>query len=992
MDKTTKNESRISIILSAGNLENNFSTFESLFSSISKSKSDLECVIVDPAEGDKNTAKLQADRSFADLQAKGRARVVKANGSLGALYAAGLNEAEGAISLLVENAAQVNIASLASWVSANKKSIRNQEFFVGSYGVKNAANKAPARPWTEKLYNSAIRFLTPLNLRDHNAGVLAVRTEGAVTAFGNQLAAGRNHLEILHLAACSDITLNESALGADKKTASKGLGDILLAPFTAIALRWRYFVPGALHEMKAKPSLVSSNHPLYRLIFFALVILATVMMPLLSRDFGMTWDEKQHNEYSQVAYTWFASFGEDTAAIVESKSNSDYIRQAYRYYGEQSNIVAAIIYNVFDLPVFETRHFIISLYGLLGLICIGMAAKELGGWRAGIIGVLFTFFNPGWLGNSMNNPTDIPFATGFAFSLYFFIKVLKGLPKPKPAHLVWLGIGIGIGIASRVGAFLLIAYLALFLGVNWLSKFRDKDIKPGKLILPYAKIFLTVAVLGYIFGILLWPYALISPFKNPFVAFAKASDNTSFYTNNTELFDGMRLFMREQAPWYYVIRFLSIGNPVYLLLGLFIPVALFKWMKERIHYGFIVLLLFMVIFPVAYAEYANLNYYNGWRHYLFVLPGWIVLSAVSFEFLIGNKNNIVRYASLVVLLVLFAKPTAWIIKNHPNEYVYFNEIAGGMKGAYGKYELDYYSNSCREAGEWIARQEPNKKVLVAINNEPLTASYYAQQINPKMEFMWVREYEEYRPEWDYLILTTRTFSGKELLNGSFPPKGTVYTVDVDGVPIAAVVKRENDYMPMGYRTMREQKLDSAIYYFGKAAEWDPKNEETHRMLGLVLLQSNRFAESEKELDKAIEIYPENFSAYSNKALLYFTQRNYNKCIEFAEMAVKFKENVTESYYYAALSYLNLNQPYPAIDKLEKALMHGGQIPEFYYYLGKAYDAINNPEKSAAAYEACLSLNKNFVQAWADLSRAYSELGMEQQAQAAMQQYQQAGGR
>ena len=38
-----------------------------------------------------------------------------------------------------------------------------------------------------------------------------------------------------------------------------------------------------------------------------------------------------------------------------------------------------------------------------------------------------------------------------------------------------------------------------------------------------------------------------------------------------------------------------------------------------------------------------------------------------------------------------------MIALHPNEYVYFNQIAGGLPGAFGRYDTDYYGNSYKEA-------------------------------------------------------------------------------------------------------------------------------------------------------------------------------------------------------------------------------------------------------------------------------------------------------
>jgi len=46
--------------------------------------------------------------------------------------------------------------------------------------------------------------------------------------------------------------------------------------------------------------------------------------------------------------------------------------------------------------------------------------------------------------------------------------------------------------------------------------------------------------------------------------------------------------------------------------------------------------------------------------------------------------------------------------------VYYNELIGGVRGAYGKYELDYWGNSYKEAVDWILRQDlpANRPALV----------------------------------------------------------------------------------------------------------------------------------------------------------------------------------------------------------------------------------------------------------------------------------------
>jgi tetratricopeptide (TPR) repeat protein len=334
-----------------------------------------------------------------------------------------------------------------------------------------------------------------------------------------------------------------------------------------------------------------------------------------------------------------------------------------------------------------------------------------------------------------------------------------------------------------------------------------------------------------------------------------------------------------------------------------------------------------------------------------------------------------------------------MISNHPNEYVYFNELAGGINGAYGNYETDYYSNSCRKAAEWIAKQVPlGQKVTVAINNEPLTASYYAQRINPNIEFMWVRDYEEQKPRWDYLILTSRTFSKNELLNGSFPPKGTVFEVKADQVPLAVVVKRENYFMPDGYTYYDNKNADSAIFFFDKAVQYNPKDEEAYRMLGCSYLNKNSLDTAELYINKSIEIYPENYSAYSNKGTIYLNRNQYDKALEYYNKATYLKRNLTEAHYYASVCEMQKNNYQGAIKHLESALKHNGQIYEVYYNLGVAYLNVGNYNKAEENFGNALTLNPNSAQGYLALGEVYKKMGRQQEYEACMQRYQQLAGR
>ncbi|MDZ4668999.1 MAG: tetratricopeptide repeat protein [bacterium] len=975
MEINTLLDNRTSVIIDSRNVDHTF--WGALHQLLSKTKQDIEIHCLVKA--------APTEKTILDWAQKGKivVQVTDSNIGLNQNISQLLEGATGAQSIIVYNPIH-SLGNLLQTFQSHKKQIQANSLYVGTQSkVKGSKQSVPL---VNKISNSLTRIFTSVQLTDANSGVLFGKTESLKGFFNYKLASANNYLQTLNLAKSNNLTLVELAISLDNIPSFSPI-KVLSQVFS---LRYQYFIQDSLWQLKySKSDIRDGNHPLYRLAYFAMIMVCIFSMPILSQDFGSTWDEKAHNDYSQLAFNYITTFGSDTAALAEPTNSADYIRQAYRFYGEQLNTISAFAYNWFGTGVYETRHFINSIYGLIGIIFTSLIAFELAGWRAASMALLFMFFNPGWLGHSMNNPTDIPFATGFAFAGYFIIKVMRSLPKPRFRDLFWLAFGLGIGIASRVGAFLIVAYLGLFLGVSFLDNIRRKKAKIGEMIIPYAKIFLIVAIIGYIIGIAIWPYALDNPIKHPFQAFAKAAEN-AFYTNNVELFDGKRMYMITDAPWYYVFKFMGMGNPLYLIIGLVLSIVLVSPLKKKIGIGNWLMLLFMIFFPIFYAEYSNINYYNGWRHYLFILPFLIPLAAVAFDYLFTLSKPI-ALTSALVLLGLFAKPTIWIAQNHPNEYVYFNELVGGLSGAYGVYETDYYSNSCREAAEWIAKQHPKDTLVIGINNETTTASYWAKQINPRLNFVWTRETEEQKLAWDYLILTTRTFSKNELQNGSFPPKGTVYTVEADGIPLAAVIKRENYSMPRGYLALDRQDFDSSIYYFEDAVKYAPKDEETWRMLGFSLINRGRLDSAEIMLKKAIEIYPENFTAYNNLGLVYFNNKDFVKATEAFNKSTQYKENVTESWYYCALAYLNLGDYPNAIKRLEMAVKHNASIPEVYYYLAKSYYATGSLQKAADNYQLALGLNPKMGPAWLELAEVFNKLNQPDFAKQCMERYRAIGG-
>ena len=871
----------------------------------------------------------------------------------------------------VEN--EYMLQTAISFFGGNKKQFTDEAIYIGEKTKLSGKEKIGLY---EKAKNAFFNFVgqlvTPTHQQDFTlpfhyfpkSVVITNLTE--FTQSAQTLAANANYHEVPFVPAI---------LTTKEFTARKRNWKSLFS--NAIKMRTNWFIKSPLAE----------KDNWWRLAFLGMTVFALLSMLVMSQQFGMTWDEKRHNDYSKESLKYFESFGEDTTCLGENLPT-----QEFRFYGEHFNVIAAFLYShVLPMGEFETRHLLNALYGFLAMLFASLLAKEIGSWRTGFFAFLLIYLSPVFFAHSMNNPTDIPFAAGFAIAMYYLIKIFRALPKPKFSHVFMAGVGVGIAVGSRVGGVLLYAYAGMFFGIHFLMNIKQNGFK---YFINYVKVMVGLVVVGHLLSVSLWPFGQQHIFTNWYEALKKSTEG-AYFTYNHELFEGVRMYMAN-VPWYYLPKFIIINAPLMVLGGLAISILTILFWKKAFNTTWILLffVLFALVFPIVYAEYQSMYYYNGWRHYLFIYPSLIVLAALGWEALMRLINKpIVAKVTMVIVFGLALLPTIWMVKNNPNECVYFNELVGGTKGAYGKYETDYYSNSCRAAGEWLAQQEPSRKLLVAINNEPQTAAYYANKINPNMEFKWVREYEEQKPFWDYEILTSRTYSQKELIDGSFPPKGTIHVIEADGIPLAAIIKREDYNMPLGYAALNAKNNDSAVYYFTKATQYNPKDEEPWRLLGEAYMNKGSADTAITMLNKSIELSPENYSAYSDLGQVYMNlKKDMSNAIKNFEKSTALKYNFAEGYYYEASCYMSQQDYNHAITLMENAIKRGGSgIPEIYYNLGVCYLYSGMYKKAEENFINTLTLSPNLAMGYRALAEAFSKQNKNSEAQQCMERYRQLGG-
>jgi hypothetical protein len=84
----------------------------------------------------------------------------------------------------------------------------------------------------------------------------------------------------------------------------------------------------------------------------------------------------------------------------------------------------------------------------------------------------------------------------------------------------------------------------------------------------------------------------------------------------------------------------------------------------------------------------------------------VFLASISFiELLQSSIGKLYKSAAISIVVIGIVLVTRSMVVLHPYQYIYFNELIGGLRGAYGLYETDYWHAANREALEWLEQYE-----------------------------------------------------------------------------------------------------------------------------------------------------------------------------------------------------------------------------------------------------------------------------------------------
>ncbi|MCF8131435.1 MAG: glycosyltransferase family 39 protein [Deltaproteobacteria bacterium] len=381
-------------------------------------------------------------------------------------------------------------------------------------------------------------------------------------------------------------------------------------------------------------------------------------------------------------------------------------------------------------------------------------SAELYGIGIGLVVTLFFFFLPRVFFQSHLAALDYPLTAFWFLVIYVYWKGMEKGWKWTIIAVILLGFALLIKLTAL--------FIYVPLTVCWLIFHREsskselegkKDAStknPDHPVLKLVSVFLVPPAIFVIF----WPWL----WKN---SFERLSQYFMFHLHHFKI---PVFYLGEQylvAPWHYPLVFVSITVPLIVLVPFLLGISKTNSIGNGKINAFI---LFNAFFPILIVSLPWIPKYDGVRLFLPSFPFLCMVSGLGLKFLF-QKIKGKRFVSVFVggyLLLFGISLYASVIKMHPYQSSYFNELVGGINGASEKgFEHDYWGSAYLDTLEWLNRNSTNSFWLCMAAIDPKV--YFPFAIYKDMELLKEKVRFTSKDRADYAILLIRQgFFDKEM--------------------------------------------------------------------------------------------------------------------------------------------------------------------------------------------------------------------------------------
>ncbi len=267
--------------------------------------------------------------------------------------------------------------------------------------------------------------------------------------------------------------------------------------------------------------------------------------------------------------------------------------------------------------------------------------------------------------------------------ILFYLGIIKLQWKYIVVSAFFAGWALGTKFNIFFAVFIIVPWLILYFAILY---FKNRKIKVSKKLLrkliPIGISF--VIYLPIAFGLLyiLWPFLWDDPLGN-FMKIVK------FYKQIGTGVPGEMAKYIIRGWNTYPIVWIIITTPLpVLILSLFgVLESLLLAVKEKKSLGLLAILWFFI--PILRVSYPGAGIYGGVRQIMEFVPALAILAGIGAYWLIKIFRGKVIYIAIIASLVF----VGWeMVRIHPNENVYFNQLVGGLPGA-KNLNIPYWGNT-----------------------------------------------------------------------------------------------------------------------------------------------------------------------------------------------------------------------------------------------------------------------------------------------------------
>ncbi len=509
------------------------------------------------------------------------------------------------------------------------------------------------------------------------------------------------------------------------------------------------------------------------LLFGTLIVLVVFTFG----DYAISNDEEVQQRYGEMIIAYYASGFVDQALF--------HFRNLYLY-GGLFDVIAVGIEKLLPLDLYQVRHLLTALSGVGGIAAVWATARAIAGPRAGFLAATALAVCGTWYGTMFNHTKDIPFASAVMGGLWLLLLIGRELPRPRWYLVALFGVLCGSALGIRVLGVFLISYAAVAVAIH---APLGRNVPWGKTLsfigrsaLPLTASF----IIAYLIMIAAWPWAALAPL-NPLRGLTDFVD----FNYPIETILAGHIYEMGDVPRWYVPTYLVIKLTLWLLFGAGVGIV-FAMLPQRAGQGTnnawrkgTALVAFAAFFPVLCEVIVDGPAFTGMRHFLFTVPPIAVLAGVGLNGLLSRLeglNRLVAAGATALVLLGLGWDAATLYRLHPDEYLFYNPLVGGLAGASRNYVTDYWVNMMPEAVSDLehyldkteGKARPRHHYLVAVCSERVQ---FEKEADSRLE--WTRDVDHA----DFFIAPTH-------MNCDRARKGRIIaTVERLGVLIGVVKDR-----------------------------------------------------------------------------------------------------------------------------------------------------------------------------------------------------------